>query len=276
MRKFLPVVSILAAMIWGYYPASCQEFSELDTLRIIGSGGFPGDTIQFPVDLVNTFPVAGFEFRFRYDSTAFIPISVSTSERSGGFELFGANLTQPGIVVFFATTMRPQENPIPPGRGAVASVDILIRQTALPGSYDLIFADRDSDSYDNSLTDTNSVLVVPILDNGVIEVYQRTFVVGDQGMPDDFSLEQNYPNPFNGETVVSFSLNSCGDVDLEIYDLLGKKVATLFSGPACPGRLSFVWDGRSSDGDALASGIFFYMMRTSWGESVTKRMALLK
>lgn len=275
MRKFLPVVPILSVIIFSI-PVRGQEFSDIDTMSVPGSGGFSGDTVLVSVDLANSFAVAGFEFRIVYDTSAFTPLGVNTTSRSSQFDLFGANLTVPGVIGFFATTMRPQENTIPPGRGAVASMTIFIKQTALPNSYGFIFEDEESDSYDNSLTDTNSVLVIPILVHGLIEVYGGTGVEGVPVTPADFELGQNYPNPFNRETMISFSLKRGGEIDIEIYDQLGRKVATLYSGPANSGDNRVAWDGRSSAGDDLASGIYFYKLRINWGQSVTKRMALLK
>jgi len=140
----------------------------------------------------------------------------------------------------------------------------------------VIFADESYDSYDNSLTDTNFTLIVPILDHGLIDIYSQTFVDGSSVVPADFDLGQNYPNPFNKETMISFSLKRGGYIDLEIFDQLGRKIATLYSGSSESGEHSIVWDGRSTSGKDLASGIFFYTIRTGRGQSVTKRMALLK
>ncbi len=275
MRKFLPAVVILS-VISVFLPVRGQEFSEIDTLSIARYDGFPGDTLVLPIDLVNTFHVAGFEFRISYDTSAFLALSVELAERDSTFDLFGPNLTEPGIIGFFATSMDPRENAFPPGIGAVANVTLAVKETSPSGEFDLEFVSEDSDSYDNSLTDTNSVLIIPLLANGAIEVFARTGFEGNATLPARLDLSQNYPNPFNMRTVISFQLDNPGHVDLEVYDVTGRRVIAAYSGQAKAGENRISWDGRGSAGEELGSGVFFYRLKTTWGESVTKRMTLLK
>jgi len=276
LRIILPVITIISVITSCFLPVQGQEFSDIDTMSIPGAGGYPGDTIYVSVDLVNSIHVAGFQFRITYDSAAFTPLEVNTTGRSANFDLFGANLNEPGVIGFFATSMHPRTNAIPPGAGSVALMTILVRQSALPDSYELVFEDEESDSYDNSLTDTNSTLIIPILDHGQVEVYGQTEIGSVAIRPAGFDLAPNYPNPFNGETVISFTLEQPGHVDLDVYDFTGRKVARLYSGPANSGQNRVVWDGRSSSGKVLASGVFFYRLKTGRGESVTQKMVLLK
>jgi hypothetical protein len=76
--------------------------------------------------------------------------------------------------------------------------------------------------------------------------------------------------------MISFSLESPEDVELVVYDLLGRKVATLYSGRANAGRTDISWDTRSSSGDEIASGVYYYRLTIRGGESLTRRMTLLK
>lgn len=276
MRKFLPVVFIISVVIICRLPVWGQEFSEIDTLSIPGADGFPGDTIMVTVDLVNTFDVAGFMFRITYDSSAFLPLDVFTFSRSEHFDLFGSNLTEPGVIGFVATSMIPRENAIPPGSGSIALMTILIKDDAFPGSYDFVFEDIDEYSFDNNLSDTNATLIVPVLDDGIITVSANTQIGDNSIRPSEFELSQNYPNPFNMETTIMFSLEEAGHVDLEIYDILGTRISTIFSGNVEAGEKMVVWDGRESAGKEQSSGVYFYRLKTARGGSVTKKMTLLK
>ncbi|MFZ4620561.1 MAG: T9SS type A sorting domain-containing protein [Bacteroidota bacterium] len=99
-----------------------------------------------------------------------------------------------------------------------------------------------------------------------------TGVRAEQGssVPKEFFVSQNYPNPFNPSTTISFGIPADGSVSVNVYSLLGQKVAELYSGPLNAGVYSMKFD--ASD---LGSGIYFYSVRT--GNSVqTKRMMLLK
>jgi hypothetical protein len=94
-------------------------------------------------------------------------------------------------------------------------------------------------------------------------------------IPSEFALFQNCPNPFNPTTEITFSLPMKSEVKLEIFNIAGRKVATLIDGALEAGNHTVEWDGRESCGLPVASGIYLY--RLSAGEFVeAKKMALLK
>jgi hypothetical protein len=88
--------------------------------------------------------------------------------------------------------------------------------------------------------------------------------------PANFSLLQNFPNPFNPSTVISYSIPASGKVSLVVYNLTGQKVAALVEGEQGAGSYNVVFNGSS-----VASGIYFYELKTS-GYSEVKRMVLIK
>jgi hypothetical protein len=89
-------------------------------------------------------------------------------------------------------------------------------------------------------------------------------------IPNEVKLNQNYPNPFNPSTNITFGLPQRSSVNITVYDLLGRKVATVFSGAKAQGFHSIQFDAAN-----LASGIYIYQLRTDLGV-VSKRMTLLK
>ena len=88
-------------------------------------------------------------------------------------------------------------------------------------------------------------------------------------------LSQNYPNPFNPSTKISFSLEQPGSVELNVYDLAGRRVATLERGAMASGHHSVVWNGRTDAGIPVASGLYRYVLKTQQGQ-VSRSMTLLK
>jgi|GEM_PF-2182756 len=76
-------------------------------------------------------------------------------------------------------------------------------------------------------------------------------------VPDLYKLYQNYPNPFNSGTVIRFDLPQESHVTLELFDLLGRNVATLLDDNRVPGSYNLCWNGRDMNGRELASGIYF-------------------
>jgi len=75
-----------------------------------------------------------------------------------------------------------------------------------------------------------------------------------------FRLSQNYPNPFNPHTTIRYELPCKARVKLEVYDVLGRLVSTLVDLEQEMGSYEVKWDGKSDDGLALASGIYFYRL----------------
>jgi hypothetical protein len=90
-----------------------------------------------------------------------------------------------------------------------------------------------------------------------------------------FNLSQNYPNPFNPNTTIEFELSSGGETIVAVYNLVGQKVGTLYSGELSSGKHSFVWDGTDDSGKMVASGVYFYNVSID-GLTKNKRMLLLK
>lgn len=89
-------------------------------------------------------------------------------------------------------------------------------------------------------------------------------------IPQEFFLAQNFPNPFNPVTTISFGLDEDGMVKLEVFNVLGRKVATLADGKMEMGFHSVVWDARE-----LASGVYFYHL-TLGNKTEIKKCVLMK
>lgn len=90
------------------------------------------------------------------------------------------------------------------------------------------------------------------------------------GLPSEFSLNQNYPNPFNPATTIGYTLPTKAKVTIEVYNVLGERVALLINKEQPAGSYN-----ANFDASRLASGIYFY--RLNAGEFVTtKKMTLIK
>lgn len=94
--------------------------------------------------------------------------------------------------------------------------------------------------------------------------------VENNPIPESFELEQNYPNPFNPSTTIRYTLVKNSDVNLEVYDVNGKQLATLINKYQKAGSYSVIFDAGN-----LSSGIYFYKIRIGT-KSITKKMTLLK
>lgn len=100
--------------------------------------------------------------------------------------------------------------------------------------------------------------------------YPVTAIHAGDDLPKDFKLSQNYPNPFNARTNIGFELLKNSHVNVTVYDITGSRVATLLDGDLKAGAHQISWDA-----DRVASGLYYYTLKTSYGE-LTKKMTLLK
>jgi hypothetical protein len=99
--------------------------------------------------------------------------------------------------------------------------------------------------------------------------------VGDTVFPARMVLSGAIPNPFNPMTHVTFSLPVAGEVILRIYDVSGRLVRDLVSGPRSAGLHRERWDGRDQAGLDVASGVYFARLSTG-GDTQMKSMLLLR
>ncbi|GEM_PF-1691856 len=95
--------------------------------------------------------------------------------------------------------------------------------------------------------------------------------------PDGFELKQNYPNPFNPVTTIPFRIsgNQFSRVRLEVYNLLGQKIRTLFNGILGAGNYTFRWNATNDFGRIVSSGMYFYKLDVA-GKNTVKQMVLLR
>ena len=105
----------------------------------------------------------------------------------------------------------------------------------------------------------------------MIHVYEPPVVAGMVGfLPDKFALHQNYPNPFNPITTIQYELPQRSEVEITIFDLLGKKVTTLVTETQEAGYKSIQWNATT-----VPSGMYLYQIRAR--EFVqTRKMVVLK
>jgi hypothetical protein len=89
-------------------------------------------------------------------------------------------------------------------------------------------------------------------------------------IPGTYNLFQNYPNPFNPVTQISFALPVAGNVNLVVYDILGREVATLVNDYRTAGTHTVNFDA-----SRIASGVYMYKI-TSGDFTDTKKMVLIK
>ena len=122
----------------------------------------------------------------------------------------------------------------------------------------------------------NVVCGYPDADNPVAVSTSAMGIDGNETIPDEFALNQNYPNPFNPSTQISFDVPQGGEhIMLNIYNILGQNVSTLVNGVVNPGTYTMEWNATDEVGNPVASGIYFYELRSS-SFTARKKMLLIR
>jgi hypothetical protein len=92
----------------------------------------------------------------------------------------------------------------------------------------------------------------------------------ETSLPDQLTLHQNYPNPFNPSTNITYELSATSNVELKVYNMLGKEVAILVSGRQSAGTHTLSFDASN-----LPSGLYVYRLQAA-GLTMSKSMMLIK
>jgi hypothetical protein len=87
-------------------------------------------------------------------------------------------------------------------------------------------------------------------------------------LPGSFSLSQNYPNPFNPTTTIKFSIARAAFADIAVFDVMGRRIATLASEDLKPGFYSTTWNGTDKNGIAVSSGVYYVRMVANGADNV--------
>ncbi|MBU4446434.1 T9SS type A sorting domain-containing protein, partial [bacterium] len=98
-------------------------------------------------------------------------------------------------------------------------------------------------------------------------------------IPNEYSLKQNYPNPFNPTTTIIYGLPKLSHVDIRIYDLLGREVATLVNNNQEAKYYKVIWDAKDRSGNTVPSGMYLYRIVAKSGNRTfvkTRKLLLMR
>ena len=157
----------------------------------------------------------------------------------------------------------PQGNTVASGATATDDPEVATYIDPAPGAYQWKVS-----SFDNP----NSALAYTL--TSIVCVTNATTGVEPTGGA-QLALSQNAPNPFDRSAMIRFALPVSGPVSLRIYDLAGRRVATLVQGALGAGWHQRVWDGRDESGVRRSAGTYFYRLETSQGTR-TRKMVMLR
>ncbi len=122
---------------------------------------------------------------------------------------------------------------------------------------------------------TGGSLVEAAVDDVLLSAFVPLATDAGEVLPARVELGRNFPNPFNPKTTLRFALPTSGEVDLGVYDVRGRRVATLVSGHMDAGYHELDWLGTDAAGRPVSSGIYFSRIAYD-GQVLTRKMVMLK
>jgi len=190
-------------------------------------------------------------------STAVDTITIVFSEPVAHFDLGELHLGRDGGADLLAGASGPGSADRVTWKLALSSL------TAVPGTYVLTLSSGDvTDDAGNPLA------------AGASESWQMSTATGvGAGGAGALQLGPPVPNPGRGGLRIPFVLPADGPVELAVFDLNGRRVATLLDGPGAAGEHRVTWDGHAADGRAVSPGVYLYRLRA--GGAVLSRRGLL-
>ena len=157
---------------------------------------------------------------------------------------------------------------VPPGSGGIIKVNVQMNQDINNPNVLMFFEEvSGGDAGANAITATSEGM----------GLFNTTMLSSDLGptVPDKYGLNSNFPNPFNPVTFITYDLAGDGQVNLSVYNIVGRKVKTLVNKYETAGRKATAWYGVDDSGSPLSAGMYFYRL-TAGGKVFTKKMVLMK
>jgi hypothetical protein len=240
----------------------------------------PGDKISVGVQAFNERNVAKIALALSYATDNLVLDSVSFVGARSESAISKTVQTQPDFHTLYAVMEFSPSTPLSPGTGTVARLHFTVDPDTPEGVIDIDSITVGINSRTRFwLTDADGGLTLePLFRAGSITVTIPTDVediTDPGGLPTDYQLAQNYPNPFNPTTNIELSLPRAGHVEVEVFNILGRRVSRLIDRELPAGVHRIVFNGKGDDGSSLATGVYFY--RVTCGDfRDSKKMLMVK
>ncbi len=151
----------------------------------------------------------------------------------------------------------------------------------VPEQYEVYIHNAQSNTWSN-LENENTFKFVPTKSTTSFSILIGTSNEVNQKIKDNsvhkssFALGNNFPNPFNNSTEIPVYVPTSTEIQIVIYNVIGKVIKTIVSGPVSEGEHLYQWNGTDDLGNIASSGIYFYRIIAGSSFSQIKKMILLK
>ncbi len=277
---FKNIVDGLVGEFWltKFYDVQSMYFIELGDSIFVKGNGADTTMISFSQDTISTMPVTyGDEWvTVVQDTFGFYPAvgTIAIEETSSLIDGWGTLKLPMGDFECLRVREIIRET-------SQSIINGMVTSTSSDSSINFIWVSKDnfvlaSVSSQPGVTDPNFTLATQFTRLDSSNAMTTGIADAQTKLPESPQLLSNYPNPFNPETRVQFTVQKSGPVTVQVYDLNGRWVTTLFQGTATAGANETVWNGLDARGRVAPSGIYFLRMKTADGALYQHKMLLAK
>jgi hypothetical protein len=234
-------------------PASLSVIAR-DTISLSPANVRPGQPFALDLRLHNLLPIDSLLLMLRYDNGYFVFDSVSVAPRLAGIMNLYTENGQALALIQTRISSIHSSSQLAGGNGVVATLHFHALGSAPEG--------QSAVSCSAQVRDSLGVVLALPETSGQVTVAGQTPVEPEPAaeIPAGFRLYQNFPNPFNNNTAIYYSLERSEFVTIEVLNIIGQSVKTLFSGQLAAGGYSVVWDGTDEQSRSIGTGIYFVHM----------------
>lgn len=243
-----------------------------DTVRIGNVRTIPGKSAVISIDVTLSSLIKGGVIPLRYGSERinYDSISFQATDLSAGVKLTSEIYDSGTIAIRFLAT----DGGVAIGTGEYHIADLYMTAGQIPGVCGIDTAYNDTLYL--RLIGISESEIAPIVIPGTVTIDEPTTVgdIEDKLNPAEFALSPNFPNPFNGQTVFELTLSERDEVTVEIFNILGQRIARIQDGPLGAGRHKISWDGNVAGVLPAPSGIYFCRAATERSIQIRKLLLL--
>jgi hypothetical protein len=226
----------------------------------------PGAVFPLRLTLDNAGSRPAVEVALSFDQSAFELVSIEALGRVMAPLEAHTSLAADGVLYLLFADETAAAQSLPAGTDAIADVTLLVVADSAVAPSPILHAAVAVDST-RAIVDMTASTVI---DNNLA-------VFTEEPKPaavTEFWLSRNRPNPCRDNTLISFAIPRPEHVTLKVFDVRGRRVRTLVDSRLTPDRYQVTWDGRDHMGRRVASGVYFYRLKSEHFTSTRKLVVL--
>jgi hypothetical protein len=279
--KRVSVIAIMICILMVPAIVNAADMGKRDVFRFGEANWISENEVTVPISIIHDENLVAMDIPLEWTKGVTLTKVEFDKTRVDYFDAKIANIDDKNnrVLIGLISMVYGPKAALEPGDGEIAQLTFRIDDATLD-EFEINPFEASNPGHKLSLVYNNYVGGKPVVDNVSPEIEGNTIALTknpgtDPVIPTSYSLAQNYPNPFNPSTDIAYSIKSPGQVELNVYNILGQEVRQLVNEHKDAGNYMAHWDGRDNSGGEVASGVYFYRIKAGDFNDI-KKMVLMK